>query len=240
MTPEQINFVKNELARGVLPVDVKQSLRGNGYQESHIESLFQAASGQTPSLVSVQAVTPTVPKRTGFPTWAIVLIVVVVLFLLLPIIFIGFVWFAASSALNEAGFDSSIIQEMAISGGDMSPQEMSDLTSKYLSQLTGEEMSVDFGELNFALLAQSLLLQEPVEARACDAFRGNNRVECVTDNGYIKRISMNMEDGTYICVQNNSYASESSQKPSGPNCPPGGESLEAGVEFVDNAASLSR
>jgi len=237
MTPEQINFVKNELARGVLPVDVKQSLRGNGYQESHIESLFQAASGQIPSSARVPAETPTVSKGKGLPTWAIILIVVVVLILLLPVILIGFIWYAAGYALSEADFDPLIFPEIAMHGGNMSQEEVADLVGEYMSQMTGQEVMIDYTELNFYLIAQSLMAEQPIEASNCDSFRGSNRVECVIDNGYIKWISMSTEDGTYVCVQNNSYMSESSNKPSGPNCPPGGESLEVGNDFIENARS---
>lgn len=66
MTPEQISYVQNELARGVAPDTVAATLRSNGYQEEQITALLQAATNPgAPSSVPPTATQSTEKNSAG-------------------------------------------------------------------------------------------------------------------------------------------------------------------------------
>ncbi len=82
MNNDQIIYVRDELARGISPEDIRQSLKQDGYTTELINQLFSAVQESLTS-TPLQAVpgvltTPMLPeeKNSKFPVWVVVLLVV--------------------------------------------------------------------------------------------------------------------------------------------------------------------
>ena len=96
MTPEQIEYVKGELAKGFSSESIKERLRSSGYTEDLIGQLFAAVDSGVPAPGQ-----PMIAQKTGPSVLKIVLIILGVL-IIVPIVFSLIMGVFVMGSLNDA------------------------------------------------------------------------------------------------------------------------------------------
>ncbi|MFT7507056.1 MAG: hypothetical protein ACI92I_000194 [Acidimicrobiales bacterium] len=114
MTPEQFEYVKGELAKGITPDAIKEALRSNGYGEELIVQIFTSVDSGVPPVNAVSQ--PVVIQKEGPSVLKIVLIVIGVIVGLIIVIPLALATIVSSS-LNSArdkGQDAATKSEVSI------------------------------------------------------------------------------------------------------------------------------
>jgi len=211
MTNEHITYVQSELDRGVAPGDLQNALLMAGYQQSQIDELFAAVQGvakvpPTPPILLTNTLVPTVasqavhstgvinyqtqPAKTGMPGWLKVLLGVLG-FLVLAILVLVFIVMSSLNVARDQGMEA---------GAKQSISNVRSMAEIHYSE-TG---------YTYTGMCENATIQDLLSTPAGIA-------DCVaTDDTY--RVSLELLDGDYYCIDATGFAKETSIQPNGVQC----------------------
>jgi len=183
MTQEQLDYVKEQLAVGIDPVQLRTNLLSAGYADQQVTQLMIAAqTGATAPLTPAQS--------SGMPWWAWVLIG---LFLIIPVM--GILLAVALSSFNDArqaATDASY------------KQSLSSLRSS--AEIYADSNLPAWSYEGFCIQARVQSVLSTIPQVVCED----------SEDSY--RMSLQLSNGSYWCVDSLRNSGEQSARPSGLQC----------------------
>jgi type II secretory pathway pseudopilin PulG len=191
MTPEQITYVKGELAKGVTPEAVTEALRGSGYGEELIAQLLTASNSEIPASPAASEPQQAVAQKEGPSIVKIILIVLGVL--VVVVVLIGILSTTVLSSLNDARDKGSVAATKSIVNNSRASAEI------YYSSNVG----------SYANFCTSV--DAPGETSS------GAKIDCM-DSATEYRLSASLINDGYYCADSTGFAGVTSQQQSSLSC----------------------